>query len=712
MMVLLANLPWRRFGATGVRAGSRWPHLKGPTETHYLPFPFFLAYATALLRKHGFQAVLVDAIAEGLSYDDFYAKALALKPDLLVCETSTVTLAHDLRFLRRFRGMPLALCGPDVNIRSREFMENNPGVTYVLAGEYEFTLLDLVTRLTEGRTLQGAQGLIYRDAGTRINPPRPLCDLDDLPWPLREGLPMERYNDTPGDMPIPSVQMLSSRGCPFRCKFCLWPQVMYQSNRYRARDTGDVAEEMEFLVRGMGFKSVYFDDDTFNCGRERVLRFCEEIKARALDVPWAIMARADLMDEELLERMRATGLFAVKYGVESARQELLDGIDKDMDIARAVKIIRFTRKLGIRTHLTFTFGLPGETRESIRQTIELAMSLDPATLQFSIATPFPGTAFYEEAKSRGYLRTDNWEEFDGNRRCVIGSGSVTPRGLERAVRDAYSSWSRYCVARDPFRKSHVSRFAASLRREGPALALVRAARYCARQAGARFRWWRAERLPALSENGPVLTAGRLTLKPEDEGISIFWEKRRLSGKPGFRSFFTGESPGSPSGWELAQPDGKRLTLRRLHADSSLEEWNIAIVDEKQLDWEIILSDCRRAADFNACLLMSRAYRTWVDGWGEGPLYPLDNPAPVALRNPRSGFIGFRGMRRVRGQTPTVFMELGARGCVPSIRNIPQAGRALCVAPGEGRAGDRGLRLQMRVKIIEEDFRRRSRRRAR
>ncbi|MBU1887925.1 MAG: radical SAM protein, partial [Candidatus Omnitrophica bacterium] len=322
MKIILANLPWMGFLKTGVRAGSRWPHLKGPTEKDYLPFPFFLAYAASLLKKHSFDVVFIDAIAEEMSYGYFLRFMRSASPDLLVCETSTVTLDHDIKVLSKIsKDTSIALCGPDINIRDPLFLKNHEFIKYVFMGEYEITLLDLVTHLKEGRDLSEVPGLIYRDSNDiKVNPMRPLIDLDKMPWPLRQGLPMYRYNDTPGDMPIPSVQMYASRGCPYGCKFCLWPQVMYHGNRYRTRDIIDVVDEMEYLVKEMNFKSVYFDDDTFNIGKERMLKLCDEIKKRKLDVPWAIMARADLMDKEILKEMRDAGLFAVKYGVESATQ--------------------------------------------------------------------------------------------------------------------------------------------------------------------------------------------------------------------------------------------------------------------------------------------------------------------------------------------------------------------------------------------------------
>ena len=150
-------------------------------------------------------------------------------------------------------------------------------------------LLELVKVFRKNKELSSINGLIWRDGDKVVkNSPRELCDINLLPWPYREGLPMAKYLDLPGNIPAPSAQMFASRGCPFGCNFCLWPQVLYQGNHYRTRDLEDVVEEMEFLIKKMGFKSVYFDDDTFNIGKERMLAFCGLVKKRGLqNTPWA-----------------------------------------------------------------------------------------------------------------------------------------------------------------------------------------------------------------------------------------------------------------------------------------------------------------------------------------------------------------------------------------------------------------------------------------
>jgi len=202
-------------------------------------------------------------------------------------------------------------------------------------------------------------------------------------------------------------------------------------------------DEMEWLVREMGFGSVYFDDDTFNIGKKRVLRFAREVKSRNLRVPWAIMARADTMDREMLEALVESGLHSIKYGVESASQELLDHCEKSLDIQKVKDTVQITHELGIKMHLTFMFGLPGETRDTARRTIDLALELAPESLQFTISTPFPGSKYYYMLEKEGRLLSRDWQRYDGFRSSVIRTEALSGSDLEEIAVEANDIWNTF-----------------------------------------------------------------------------------------------------------------------------------------------------------------------------------------------------------------------------------------------------------------------------
>ncbi len=480
MKVLLLNLPWQRDSKWGVRAGSRWPHIKDPAEGDYLPFPFFLAYAVSLLCENGIDAVIIDAIAEEMKEDDFLKRVKREKADFIVIETSIPSFNNDIEITKKISSgnASVILCGPNYEIYNRDFLDKHLFVDYILYGEYEFSLLELISAAKKGEDLSGVKGLIYRKAGKAVkNEKREPFDIDDLPWPHRDTLPMKRYLDAPGEMALPSAQVLASRGCPFKCQFCLWPQVVYQGNHYRARNIKDVADEMEFLVNERGFESIYFDDDTFNVGKERMLKFCDEITKRGLDkIQWAIMARPDLMDEEILIKMRHAGLWAVKYGVESVHQRLIDNIEKNMDLEKSLRMINFTKSLGVKTHLTFTFGLPGETKATIEETIKAVKKLDPFSVQFSITTPFPGTKMHESFDRNGLIVTKDPSYYDGHYESVIRTVNLSPEDLKKAKIKACRMWQDHLRARKGLSGNFI-KFMQYCRRHGFYSAALKALRY-------------------------------------------------------------------------------------------------------------------------------------------------------------------------------------------------------------------------------------------
>ena len=440
MKTFLINLPWQENGRFGVRAGSRWPFTSLPDKNgyiNYIPFPFFLAYTTSLLKKSGKEAMLMDAVAEGAAVEKVVSEIKSYAPGLLVIETSTPSFEHDMNIARglykEFPHCQIVLCGPHASVFPGQILENYDFISYILIGEYEYTLLDLVNHLESGLDIASVEGLAYRKGSASIiNKLRPaINNLDDLPWPERETLPIYKYNDGFANLPKPNVQIWSSRGCPFGCTFCLWPQTMYGERRYRKRNPKDVVDEMGFLIHKFDFKAVYFDDDVFNIDRNHVLDICREIKKREIKIPWAAMARADLMDDEVLRTMADAGLYAIKYGIESTDPGILHACKKNLDLNKALQIIKFTQQLRIKVHLTFCLGLPGETKETMQQTIKFARGISPDSLQFSFAIPFPGTEYFAYCKRAGVLSSEKWSDYDGNFRQIMKAEYLGDIDLER-----------------------------------------------------------------------------------------------------------------------------------------------------------------------------------------------------------------------------------------------------------------------------------------
>lgn len=445
--VFLGNSPWNKPGHSGVRAGCRWPHFELAISP-YMPFPFYLAYCAALLKKNGFEVLMIDAIAEKITEENYFARMKAFQPDFVVHEIATASIHTDFRHAKIVKEIlpeaKLFFGGPHHLMYKPEFLNEHPEIDFTVEGEYEMVVLKVAQNLYDQKALEQIQGLGLRKAdGTpTCNGRAPLVELSELPWPAREYLPMDVYWDNQGNMPTPCLQVHASRGCPFTCNFCQWPQLMYGGNKYRVRDPKDVADEIQFCRDNYGSKSFYFDDDTFNIGKKRIIALCDEFIKHKLNMPWSAMSRADTTDIETLHKMREAGMVAIKYGVESADQKIVDDCGKKLDLEVATRNIKETIRIGIKCHLSMTVGLPGETKDTVKKTMDWVDDVNPDSIQFSIATPYPGSLLYDQLIAKGHLLSGDFDEYDGANRSVIRTDAMTPEEIEEAHHQLVSRWHR------------------------------------------------------------------------------------------------------------------------------------------------------------------------------------------------------------------------------------------------------------------------------
>lgn len=443
LKILVANPPWREERHFGIRSGARFPYLTNELTWEgvptWIPFPFHPAIAAAVLVKQGFAAEFWDGVAEGETADAFLDRVVAHRPGLYVQEVVAPSYPHDMAFLRRLRErLPecvIAVAGPMMTGWGAELLRENPAVDLGLTYEWEETVAEVAGRLQANEGVAGAAGVIHRVGGNPVSEPRRASpDVKSLPWPLRDKLPMLRYNDDFAFLPVPNLQMYTSRGCPYQCTFCVWVVARYGNYQVRYRDPDDIVDEIQHCLKKWPFKAVYFDDDTFNISKAFTLRICEAMRRKGLRIPWAAMCRADLFDEETLVACRDAGMVAVKYGVESADQAILDGIKKRLDIDTAEQSIVLTRRLGIKVHLTLMVGLPGETERTLKKTWRFVKRVRPDYLQFSLATPYPGTELYEMAAKKGWIEARNWNEYNADSQAAMRTEAMSRQELERWIR--------------------------------------------------------------------------------------------------------------------------------------------------------------------------------------------------------------------------------------------------------------------------------------
>jgi radical SAM superfamily enzyme YgiQ (UPF0313 family) len=441
MRVLLANGPWIEDSEKyGLRAGSRWPHVRLKKEQlQYFPFPFYMAGAAAVAREAGHEVRLRDCIAAGQRSTEFLDEVAAFRPQVVVLETSTPSIKNDLALaaaVKRVAGAVVVMAGPHATALPEECLAV-PEVDYVVRFEYDYVLRNLLAALEKGEDTSGLPGVALRgpDGAPRVNASAPkIPDLDAIPWPMRDGLPMHRYND-PFCKEAPNVAMMASRGCPYACTFCVEPTVFYDGPNYRLRSAKSVVDEMEHCVKTYGAREIYFDDSSFSVNQEHVLRICEEILRRGLRLRWSAMADAHLK-LETLKAMKAAGCAALKFGLESADPQILRNVHKHVNLDLARRMVRFCNEVGIETHVTYIFGLPGETHATIEATTDFAFKLGTTTAQFAVCIPIPGTALFNEAKQKGWLTTLNWEDYDGCHGSVLSYPDLPGEAIVAAVRRA------------------------------------------------------------------------------------------------------------------------------------------------------------------------------------------------------------------------------------------------------------------------------------
>jgi radical SAM superfamily enzyme YgiQ (UPF0313 family) len=295
---------------------------------------------------------------------------------------------------------------------------NNKYVDVVCVGEGETTMLELLQTMHKGEGLNKVAGILYKEKGKIIkNQARPLIqDLDDVPFPARDLLPMNDYLFTNvgrvgWELPSPSTSMITSRGCPFQCTFCSSHLTFGRKVRYRSPK--NVVDEIEHLVNKYKVKGISFVDDTFTLNSKRTSAICSEIISRGINVQWMCMGRVDTTSKELLEDMKKAGCISIGYGIESGSQHVLDEyIKKNISLEAAQKAIKITKEVGLTSVAYFMIGTPGETMGDINKTIEFAKKLNPDAVNFSITIPMPGTEMFDIANKMGTIKVNSFRDYD------------------------------------------------------------------------------------------------------------------------------------------------------------------------------------------------------------------------------------------------------------------------------------------------------------
>jgi len=408
MKVLVLNPPYVKYYCRTERWAAR-------TRGRTLRPPDWLAYATAVLEKEGHETKLVDGPALDLSKRQIKEIVESFKPDVAILDCCTPSVYSDIEYAKlckEIAGCTTVFVGPHVSALPDETARLARGaVDYFIVGEYDYTVRDLVESIEKGAPKNSIDGILYWQGNElRRNKPRQLIeDLDKLPFPAWHHINIWKYYD--GTKLYPYITCIAGRGCPHRCTFCLWPQVMH-GRRYRLRSPENVIDEMEYDLKLFPMlKEIMFEDDTLTADRKRLNRLCDGILERGLNITWSANARADFCDVNLLKKMKKAGCRMLVVGFESGNDRILKNINKGITTAIAKKFASACKEAGIKVHGCFMIGLPGETRNMALQTIKFAKELDLDTIQISAAVPFPGTEFFKYCQDRGFLKLRDWTEY-------------------------------------------------------------------------------------------------------------------------------------------------------------------------------------------------------------------------------------------------------------------------------------------------------------
>ena len=413
-------------------AGARYQASREVTSFWY---PTWLCFPAGMIEG----SRVVDAPVQKL--DLTACLEIAKGFDMVVMYTSTPTLTIDIETARRIKeakpGIITVLTGPHVTILPEESLKAGKGaIDIVCRGEFDYSTRELC----EGRDWEKVDGISFiRDGKTMHTPDRPpIEDLDALPFvaPVyRRDLPISEY--VIPHFKSPYVSIYSSRGCPSKCIYCLWPQT-FSGQRMRTRSPQNVYEEVKWIVDNIPeMRELSFDDDTFTANREHARQVAKLLKP--LGISWTINARANC-DYETLKIMREAGLRHVVVGYESGNNQILQNIKKGITREQAVKFTKDCKSLGLSIHGAFIMGLPGETRETIRETIEFAKKLDLNSIQASLASPYPGTEFYTLAREQGWIASDDFIDDTGHQKCVINYPNLTNAEIFDSVEEFYDKF--------------------------------------------------------------------------------------------------------------------------------------------------------------------------------------------------------------------------------------------------------------------------------
>ena len=407
--------------------------------------PVSMAGIGAVLEERDFTVKITDADAEEIDLEALKKIFKEFQPDFLAINSATPTIENDLSMARIVKevvpGVRTIAFGIHVSELPEESMQMQEDLDFIVRNEPELTMAELLCTLRDKGDLSSVLGISYRSGGKFVNnPKRPYIeDLDSLPFPAWHLVDRTRYT-----MPYTKREYLlvtSARGCFNRCIFCVGKS--YYGAKLRMRSVNSVIEELKWIGEEFNIVDFLFWTESFTLNRNFVMDLCEAIVERNLGIRWVCNSRVNDVDPEMLRAMRSAQCWMIGYGIESGSQEILDNAKKGVTVEQIREACKMTREAGIEISGHVVFGLPGETEETVKQTIRFARELALDYASFYCATPWPGTKLYKMGKERGWLREEApWSMYEQNT-CILDIGDMKAEDITKAREQAFRSFYLY-----------------------------------------------------------------------------------------------------------------------------------------------------------------------------------------------------------------------------------------------------------------------------
>lgn len=424
--VVLVNAPWKQ----GYNRCGRWG---GRTISGSRNPPLYFLYAASVLENHGYSVLVLDALAEGLTLDQTSRRVSYYNPLMVVIETNCASIDADVECAKAIKESSISLvglCGVMATSDHKRLMRRYDFVDFCILGEYDYKILELLER----KYWKHVDGISYRDyLGIHYGKKTQYIEnMDALPYPAYHLVDSSLYDEIIIQK-RPFVQSIESRSCPYNCHFCISHNMF--GKKWRAMSAKRIVDEMEYW-QNKGINEVFWDGETFTINKRRVINVCALIKERGLTISWSCLSRADTVSPILLRWMRDANCVLIRYGFESANQNILDFIGKGYKIQDIVNASKWTRDVGILVHGAWMFVPPHETEKTITRTIELAKATCD-TAQFTICTPYAGTEYFDICKRNGWLLTEDWKEYLASDKSVVQSNIDLGLMVERGYKSFY-----------------------------------------------------------------------------------------------------------------------------------------------------------------------------------------------------------------------------------------------------------------------------------